>query len=114
MTLDDAINTPLREVNTYEADGKVHTLKEWAKILDTTVNVLYGRLLTHTMQEIYSNWKKDGKINVKICKKVLYTVNGETHCRAEWSRILGIPVSTLKYKLKKKTMEEIYNDVFGS
>ena len=111
MSLDEAINTPLRKIKTYEADGQVHTLKEWAEIMGVTQNIIYGRLFTHSFEEIYNEWKKNGSLKVKVCPKKYYTVNGETHNRAEWAKILGIPSSTLKYRLEKKTMEEIVNEV---
>lgn len=109
MSLEDAINTPLRKDKTYEADGQVRTLKEWSGIMGVTVNVIYGRLLTHSFQEIYEEWKSSG-LKVKENKVKYFTVDGETHNQTEWGKILGIPNTTLRYKLKKKTMEEIVRE----
>lgn len=109
MSLEEAINTPLRKDKTYEAEGQVHTLKEWSEIMGVTVNVIYGRLLTHSFQEIYEEWKSSG-LKVKENKVKYFTVDGETHNQTEWGKILGIPNTTLRYKLKKKTMEEIVRE----
>lgn len=111
MTLNEAINRPLREVRTYEAEGQVHTLKEWAEIMRVTQNVIYGRLITHSFEEIYNDWKEKGNLEVKKVGVKLYTVGKETHNQTEWSKILGIPNSTLRNWLKKKTMEQIVYEI---
>ena len=110
-SLEDAVEEPLREIQKYEANGESHTVKEWADILKVTVNVIRGRLQTHTMQEIVNEWNSKGYLDVKDTSQKFYTVDGIVHGQKEWSELLGIPNSTLRYKLKKKSMQEIVDDL---
>ena len=110
MTLEEAINTPLREVKKYKIGDEEHSIKEWANIMGVTWGVIYGRLLTHSFEDIYNEWKEKGKLNVKGTGEKLCTVDGETHNQSEWSKILGISRSTLRSRLKKKTIEEIVHE----
>ena len=109
-SLEDAIETPLREIRKYEANGEFHTVKEWAEILKVTKNVIEGRLQTHTMQEIVDEWNEKGFIQVRVAPKLYYEVNGVSKCRAQWAKEMGLPENTLRCRLKKKTMQEIYED----
>lgn len=113
-SLEDAIETPLKEEMKFEANGEIHTIKEWKEILNVTDNVIRGRLQTHTMQEIVDEWNEKGKLEVRVAPKRYYTANNVTECRAWWARKLNIPETTLRYKLKKKTMQEIVDDLRAS
>lgn len=110
FSIEEAILTPSKIIKV-EANGETHTITEWSSILQVPRSMLQGRLERHSMQEIYDEWLKNGR---KLEKKGDYFVklleaNGETHSQSEWARILNIPSTTLRYKLKTKTMQEIYN-----
>ena len=92
------------------ADGKVMNRLEWSKFIGITVDTLRKLLKEHTMQEIYDDWKEhDGRLSF-IRSNKLEEANGEAHTRKEWSRILGIAEKTLRNRLKKQTMQEVYDD----
>lgn len=108
--LEDAVEAPLREARTYEANGEKLTIKEWAEKMGVTKNVVEGRLQRHTMQEIVDEYNKNGFLKVGDFSPKFHTVDGITRSQKEWGEILNIPDSTLRYKLKKKTMQEIVDE----
>lgn len=112
FSIEEAISTPSRTIKV-EANGELHTISEWSNILKVTRSLLQARLEKQSMQEIYNEWLSSGK---KLEKKgdfsiKLHEVNGEVHNQTEWSKILGIPSTTLRYHLKTKTMQQIYDEV---
>ena len=109
-TLEDAINKPLEKCKKFSINGESHLLSEWAKIFGVPVYIIQGRLKTHTLEEIYNEWKEKGKLETKSCPKRYYCANGITQCRAQWAKELGIPETTLRYKLRKKSMQEIVDE----
>ena len=109
--LEEAIEEPVREAVKLEANGECHTIKEWTNILGVSDNVLRGRLQRHSMQEIVDEWTREGKLRVRVAPIKYYTANGVTLNQTEWSRRLSIPCTTLRYKLKKKTMQEIVDEL---
>ena len=93
-----------------EANGMKLTQKEWCEKLNVSPKHLRKYLKTHTMQEIYDDIVNNlGKIKKGTSVTYALEANGETHSQSEWARILDIPPTTLRYKLKTKTMQEIYN-----
>ena len=106
----DALETPLRETQVFEADGEKKTISEWAEIIDVPPYVIRGRLKNHTMQEIYDDWKNKGFIEIGDYSIKLERANGEEHTRREWSKIIDISETTLRKLLKTYTMQEIYDD----
>lgn len=69
MTLEEAINLPLRKPKTYKIAETERTLREWAEIMGVTWSVLYGKLETRSFEDIYEEWKGNGKLKVKNYKK---------------------------------------------
>ena len=109
MSIEDAIRTPLRTL-LFEANNEIHTISEWATILNVPRSTIQGRLQNHSMQDIYDDWKKNnGKLIIGDFSSKYHTVNGVTKKQIEWAKELNIPPSTLRYKLKKHTMQEIYD-----
>lgn len=109
-SMDKALHQPLRETSTYTAGGEIHTILEWAEIMNVSPHVIRGRLRTQSMQEIYDDWKANGKLEINDLAPKYETANGEEHNRKEWSQIIGITETTLRKLLKTYTMQEIFNE----
>lgn len=111
LSIEEAISIPLRTLKV-EANGETHTITEWSAILQVPRSLIQSRLERYSMQEIYDEWLSNDK---KLEKKgdyfvKLHEANGEVHSQSEWARILNIPATTLRYKLKTKTMQEVFNE----
>ena len=83
-----------------EHNGVTHTMAEWSRIVGISTKVLHYRLKHgYSVDEALSlplNSYKNGQSRFKTI-----TLNGETHSLSEWSRITGICVSTISYRLKR-------------
>ena len=91
------------------ANGETHNRKEWAAIIGIEVTTLRKLLKTHTMQEIYDDWKSHGGRLSMIRSNKLEEANGEAHNRKEWCEILHISSKCLRNNLKRYTMQEVYD-----
>ena len=93
-----------------EANGIKLTQKEWCEKLSISPKAMRKYLKNYTMQEIYDDCVNHlGEIRKNANPPKLHEVNGEIHSQAEWAKILGISASSLGQKLKKYTMQEVYN-----
>ena len=109
LSIEEAIKAPLRTL-LFTANNETHTISEWANILNVPRSTIQGRLQNHSMQEICDDWKENnGKLVIGDFSPKYHTVNGVTKKQIEWAKELNIPSSTLRYKLKKQTMQEIYD-----
>jgi DNA-binding protein Fis len=109
-SMNRALHQPLGKVSTYTASNQTCTIAEWAQIMGVTDAVIRGRLRTHTMQEIYNEWREKGSLEVGDYSIKLEDANGEAHTRTKWAQVIGIDVTTLRKLLKEHTMQEIYDD----
>ena len=105
-----ALHEPLKETSTYTAGNENHSIKEWAEKMGVTDAVIRGRLKTHSMEEIYNDWKTNGKLEVNDFSAKYETADGKTLNRTEWCNIIGINEATFRKLLKTYTVQEIYND----
>ncbi len=109
-SMDKALHQPLFEAKTFTAEGKTHTISEWAIIMGVTDAVVRGRLRTKTFDQIYNEWKERKVLKVNDFSEKFETANGETHNRKWWWEKLGITDKTLRKLLNTYTMQEIYDD----
>ena len=110
-SMDKALHQPLDETAIYEANGEAHAIREWAEIMNVSPHVIRGRLKTHTMQEIYDDYKANQDNLIVNDYTVKYEVaDGRILNRTEWAQEIGVDVATLRKLLKTYTMQEIYDD----
>ena len=89
--------------------GETKTVTEFAIEYDIQVDTLLERLKAGWSVE-YSLLKPVKECNRKV---PMHEVNGESHSIREWAQILGMNKGQLKYRLKKKTLEEIVREIRG-
>ena len=97
--------------NYQTADGITECLSWWSRKLQVNESTLRKFLKKRTMQEIVDEFNKNGFLKVNDCCPKFHTVDGITRGQKEWGKILEIPNSTLRYKLKKMSMQEIVDEL---
>lgn len=95
-----------------EVNGIKKSQKEWCEELDISPKCMRKYLAKYTMQEIYNDVVNNlGRIRKGANPPKLHEANGELHSQADWARILNISASSLGTKLKKYTMQQIYDEI---
>ena len=112
---DYVANSNKIEVNDFSvkyetADGKTMNRTEWCNLIGITDVTLRKLLKTYTMQEIYDDWKShNNKLSI-IRSSGLEYADGIGKTRKEWAKFFGISEKGMRGQLKKRTMQEIYDE----
>lgn len=82
----------------FEYKGEMHTLKEWAELLNIDYNTLYMRLYRYKITfaeavEFVRVWNPD--------KIMTITANGETLTVREWAERLGVKPKTIYARIQR-------------
>lgn len=93
--------------NRYTYKGKEYTVAELAEMLNLTESAIRWRLENcHSMIEVV-----EGDFMNRKKRKIMF--QGKEYGLRELSEILHIPKTSLFRKLKKKTADEIYEEMNG-
>ena len=79
-------------------NGEIHTLTEWANILDVTPTTLFHRY--------ERGWSVDNMLKPNVRNEIVLTYNNKTHTLSEWSKLLNINYKTLQYRYYKGRTDE--------
>ena len=109
-TEERALNTPVTEEHRYYANGKWHTINEWARILGVDSTMVRNRVRDYaSMQEVY-DFLSQGKVKLGGNRKLL-TVGKESHCVKDWACVLGITYHELRKRLKTEFIDDIVREI---
>ncbi len=80
---------------------EIHTVAEWARILDMCPGTLYSRIRRGLSDEEVLTCPHRARINLTSANCLLVH-GGETHTVAEWARIIGVSYDVLSGRVRRK------------